>query len=159
MAPKEEWALVLAAFALSVPLWLVKNRAVGPGHVVEEPITLVPEDHGRLACMRERSVGRYSCEYRARALGRDASLHKADILAPYMTTERALYLVPGLFEQPAVAAYVSRHVEGARFTARCKLRLIEMVNDYELRFRGDSPWGKGQPAWVAEPVSCVVARE
>jgi hypothetical protein len=76
-----------------------------------------------------------------------------------MTTERALYLVPGLFEQPAVATYVSRHVEGARFTARCKLRLVEMVDDYELRFRRDSPWGKGQPAWVAEPVSCVATRE
>ena len=83
----------------------------------------------------------------------------ADIIAPYMTTERTLYLIPGLFEQPEVLSYVSRHVEGARFTARCKLRLVERVDDYELRFRSDSPWGKGQPAWVAEPVSCVARRE
>jgi hypothetical protein len=159
MAPKAEWALVLTAFALSIPLWLAKNRSVGRGDVVEEPITLVPEDRDRLACLRERSVGRYSCEFRTRDQGRAMNSSKADVLAPYLTTERALYLVPGLFEQPAVATYVSRHVEGARFTARCKLRLVEMVNDYEIRFRSDSPWGRGQPAWVAEPVSCTAARE
>jgi hypothetical protein len=157
MAPKAEWALVLATFALSVPLWLLKNRGVAPGDIVEEPITLVPEDHGRLACRRDRPVGRYSCGY-----GKDrrpvGSAREADVLAPYMTTERALYLVPGLFAQPAIATFVSRHVEGARFTARCELRLIEMVVDYEVRFRNDSPWGKGQPAWVAEPVSCVAVR-
>jgi hypothetical protein len=159
MAPKAEWALVLTAFALSVPLWLAKNRAVGAGDVVEEPITLVPEDQGRLACMRDRPVGRYSCEYGKADRRPEGSARKADIIAPYMTTERALYLVPGLFEQPAIATFVSRHVEGARFTARCKLRLVEMVDDYELRFRNNAPWGRGQPAWLAEPVSCVTVRD
>jgi hypothetical protein len=157
MAAKAEWALVLAAFALSVPLWLVKS-SLGPGVVVEEPITLVPEDRGALACMRQRPVGRYACEYRTDDGGRAPSVRPADVIAPYLTTERVLYLIPGLFEEPAVSAFVSRHIAGARFTARCKLRLLERVDDYEIRFRSDTPWGKGQPAWVAEPVSCVTAR-
>lgn len=156
MVPRAEWALVLAALALSVPLWRMKSRALGPGDVVEEPITLVPEDQRKLACMRNRPVGRYSCAYRTRVQRSDTS-NAEHVIAPYMTTERALYLVPGLFEQPEVTAFVSRHVEGTRFTATCKLRLVEVVRDYELRFRDDTPWGPGQPAWVAEPVSCTVS--
>jgi hypothetical protein len=126
--------------------------------VVEEPITLVPEDRGKLACKREHPVGQYGCEYRG-AGRRGAGLRPEDTIAPYMTTERVLYLVAGLFEQPAVSSYVSRHVEGTRFTARCKLRLVERIDDYELRFRNDTPWGKGPPAWIAAPVSCVASSD
>jgi hypothetical protein len=157
MVPRAEWALVLAAFALAVPLWRLKSHSLGRGDVVEEPITLVPEDNGKLACKRDRPVGRYVCAYGTMDHRRDVGGDAGHVIAPYMTTERALYLIPGLFEQPEVAAFVSRRVEGTRFTARCKLRLVEVVSDYELRFRDDTPWGKGQPAWVAEPLSCTVA--
>jgi hypothetical protein len=159
MAPKAEWTLVLAAFALSVPLWLFRGGGAGRGDVVEEPITLVPEDSGRLACMRDRPVGPYYCAYRTETDKHAASVAGDKVIAPYLTTERTLYLVADLFDEPSVSRFVSRHVGGGRFTALCKLRLVEMIRDYELRFRNDTPWGKGEPAWVVEPLSCVTTAE
>ena len=87
----------------------------------------------------------------------------AQILAPYVTTERALYLVPGLFTQPAVAARLAaeppedRPIESLRrFTARCQLRLIERVEGVKLRWAHGGPFGAPEAAWAGEPQNCRV---
>jgi hypothetical protein len=159
MAGKVEWAAVAAALVLAVPLWRTKNRGPEAGDVVEEPITLVPEDRERLSCALDHAVGRYACAFRSETEKTEPAPAKDAVLAPCMTTSRSMYLVAGLFEERNVAQYLSRHYENRRFTAQCKLRLLELVDRYELRFRSETPWGKGQAAWVAEPVSCVARTE
>jgi len=156
MAPKAEWAVVVAALALAVPLWRARDRAARAGDVVEEPITLVPEDKNRLACLLDHRVGPYTCAFRTELERWNPEPAGKEIAVPCMTTARKLYLVAGLFDEPSVSHHVSRHYTNARFTARCKLRLVSLVTDYKLRFANDAPWGREGPIWLAEPLSCTV---
>jgi hypothetical protein len=155
MARKLEWAVVVAGLSCAVPLWRARDPGASPGDVVEEPITLVPEDRDKLACMLDHPISGYSCAYRAPGEPTDPPPPAKNVIVPCMTIERTLYLVAGLFEDPAVSRRVSSGYGYRRFTARCKLRLVELVTGYELRFANDAPWGREGPAWLVEPVSCV----
>ena len=79
-----------------------------------------------------------------------------DVLQPVMTERRMQYLVPGLFQQASVAQYVSSNAENARFTASCRLRLLQILPSYKARFRRSGPWDMGGPSWIVEPVDCKV---
>jgi hypothetical protein len=85
------------------------------------------------------------------------------VLAPYLTTSGQLFLIAGLFEQPAVAQRYEREnpagrkrEELRRFTASCKLKLLGEV-DARMQFAPGSPWGAPQKAWAASPVQCQVS--
>lgn len=156
MAPKAEWAVLAAALVAAVPIWRTATRGASAGDVVEAPITLVPEDRGRLACLLDHPVGRYSCAYRSERDEWKPRPAPENVAVPCLTTDRTLFLVPGLFENSAIADHLRASRSGARFTARCKLRLVELVPDFELRFGADAPWGREGPAWLAEPLACVV---
>jgi hypothetical protein len=151
----KEWTIVGVTLALSVALFEARGCAPRRGDVVEAPITLVPTDRYGLECALSRPVGRYRCAYTAEHDVASPPPGPADVLQPYVTTSRAPFLVPGLFEVLSVRLFVARVPPTRRFVARCKLRLVEQVEGHETRFRHADPWGKAAtPTWVAEPVSC-----
>lgn len=151
----KEWTIVAVTFALSVVLWSARGGGPQSGDLVEAPITLVPGDRSTLECALERPVGRYRCAYRDAHTLASPPPSPADVIQPYVTTSRALFLVPGLFEVLSVRLFVARISPDRRFVARCKLRLIAPVSGFQTRFRREDAWDAArEPTWVAEPVSC-----
>jgi hypothetical protein len=151
----KEWTLVgVTALAAVVAFNFQRGRAVATGDVADAAITVVPADEGRLACATSQAVGPYRCEYDA-AGSAAPPVEPKNRVAPYLTLDRTLYLVPGLFEVPSVRAFAARHGPNDRFVARCKVRLVEPVTEFKIRFQPEAPWeAKGGPNWLAEPVSC-----
>lgn len=160
---RRDWLVVLVAFALAWPLWSWRGRVNQVGLVVDAPITLITSDRENLSCALDAVVGRYRCRFRDAGGPWPDPWPPGDLLAPYVTTDRHMFLVPGLFEQPAILArYAQESPKDVpperlrRFVARCKLRLVERIERFQARWSEHSNFGPQNGAWVAEPISCTV---
>ncbi|HEY4188337.1 MAG TPA: hypothetical protein VGP07_24905 [Polyangia bacterium] len=160
-----KWLVVGIAAIVAGSLWSWRGK-VGGAKPVDAPITLVTSDREDLACALDRAIGKYKCEFSAPGQRWSDAPAAKDRLAPYFTVDRQLYLVPGLFEQPALAArYQSESPQGRprdklrRFVARCKLRLVEKVDGLKTRWLVGGNFGPSDGAWVAEPEDCKVTNE
>ncbi len=152
---RNEWLLVGATLLLGAVLFEVRGGSPHPGDLVDAPISLVPNDRFALECSLPLPVGRYRCAYTDGVTPSTPPPTDADRLAPYVTTARGLFLVPGLFQVPSVRLFAARVPPTQRFVARCKLRLVQQVPGAATRFRPTDGWGKETaPVWVAEPASC-----
>lgn len=160
-----EWSLVVVAALAAVPLWLWRGGG-GPGTVIEVPLTLVTADKHALTCALNRPVGRYRCAFSAPDAAWPTPPSPADTLTQYLTTERRLLLIPGLFEQPALRArYESERPQGRRlselhrFTATCRVRLLEKVQWVHTRWAKRGKWDRSEGAWVVEPLGCTTQED
>jgi hypothetical protein len=159
-----QWVVVAVAAALAWPLWSWRGVVNREGLVVAESITLITSDRDNLSCALDRTVGRYRCAYRAPGEPWKGAWPRADLLAPYVAVdEHRIFLVPGLFEQPALSKRVAfEPPEGVprehltRFEAHCQLRLVHRVEEIQARWSNDWDWGRQTGVWIAEPVSCEV---
>ncbi|HEY8924986.1 MAG TPA: hypothetical protein VIU64_11445 [Polyangia bacterium] len=159
-----EWILVGVAALIAWKLWDWRGSVTGPGKTTTAPITLVSADRDDLACAFGGTIaGKYRCEFDASAKPWPNPPAPGERLAPYFTTERQLYLIPGLFEQSALqkryAADTGSHLQRdqqKRFVARCELRLVEKVEKVKTRWLRGGDFNDADNAWVAEPKSCTV---
>ena len=163
---KLEWWLVAAAAVVAVPLWLWRGSEVGPGTVIDAPISLITADKHELSCALPDSIGHYRCAFRMPDETWPEAPAPAETLTQYLTTERRLLLVPGLFERPEIAArYASEPPQGKRpsrlrrFVAQCKLRLVTKVPWVYTRWARRGNWDHSGAAWVAEPLGCTTRDE
>lgn len=152
--------MVALAALFAVPLWLWRGKDVGAGAVLEVPITLVTADKHELSCALDRPINGHRCAFSAPDVAWPDPPEPVHTLVQYFTTERRLFVIPGLFEQPAIAErYRSEPPQGRRpsrlkrFTAVCQLRLLEKVRGIHTRWAPNGDWGLSD-GWVAEPVSC-----
>jgi hypothetical protein len=144
-------------------LFSLRGHLAGANDVIEAPITLITSDRDDLGCAAERSFGRYRCEYQAADRRWPAPPAPAEQLAAYYTEDRRMFLIPGLFEQPALAARYAQesptHTSRDslhRFTVRCKLRLLQKTDQFKVRWVRGQDWSPGTAAWVAEPIECKI---
>lgn len=162
--------LFLVFTALVPDLGLRKTpRRLAKGATIDVAITLVTADARDLACASDETVAGARCLYdeagnlRSGLPTGDAAGQSAEVLAPYMTTDNVLFLVPGLFAEPAVA---QRYREDPptvererlkRFTARCRMKLEGRANDVAVRWSPDAAFGP-QPsgAWVGRVSECRI---
>jgi hypothetical protein len=161
-----EWVIVALAVLVAWKLWDWRGQTAGPGKDTDAPITLVTSDREDLACGFGGSVGRYRCGFDANGKPWPDPPAAADRLAPYYTTNRQLYLIPGLFEQSALAKRYASELPSnvprdkqKRFVARCQLHLVQKVDHFKTRWLAGAPFNDSDGAWVAEPTSCTVLNE
>ncbi|MBL8915397.1 MAG: hypothetical protein JNM17_32130 [Archangium sp.] len=136
---RDQWILVGATIVLALAL-LVFGRGEGDGAFVE--VSIVPRDAGNLGC--EGVFGAYSCQATSGAL------------CPFVTTSNRLVALPGLFEQPAVASWLSHpKTPDERVRVRCRARPLQMGVAISIRFSADAQY---QPttADIAEISACEV---
>ena len=131
--------------------------------VLDAPITLVTSDRENLSCALDRTVGPYRCRFRAPGRLWPEPSPPKDLLAPYVTLGRQVFLVPGLFEMPDLSARRTAEEQAnvpperlRRFVARCKLRLVERIEQLQTRWSERGNWGRQDGVWIAEPISCKV---
>jgi hypothetical protein len=160
---RREWLLVAAAALLAVGLWRWRGPERGAGDIVEAPFTLLTADRDQLVCALDHPVHGFRCGLETPERPASPAPPAAQTLAPALTTSRALYLVAGLFAQPALLARVAeeppedRPVESLRrFTTRCRLRLLGKADGVRLRWAAAAAWEPPRSLWVAEPVDCRV---
>lgn len=156
------WLIVGIAAIVAGSLWSWRGKSASQ-RTIDAPITLVTSDREDLACAYPKAVGEYRCEYPSPGQAWPKPPAAKDKLAPYFTTDRQMFLIPGLFEQPALAArYRSEPPAGKRrdqlhrFTARCRLHLIQKVEGFETRWMLTAGFGPGDSAWVATAENCTV---
>jgi hypothetical protein len=149
-----------------VPLWYWRGSGLGPGTIVEAPLSLITADKHELSCALPTAVGRYKCAFRAPDEAWPEPAAPADTLTQYLTTDRRLMLVPGLFEQREIAArYAEEPPQGVRlrqlrrFIATCKVRLVRKVPWVYTRWSRRGNWDESGAAWVAEPLGCSLRDE
>lgn len=152
------------------PLPTRPQPVLATGAVIDAPITLVSADKRDLACMLEAEVDGYHCEYAASDKtwsqahpGSDANDRK-HLLAPYRTIDDLMFLIPGLFEEPAVDERY-RDEPGTkaprdklqRFTAQCKLKLIREVDNVMERWNPKWQWQGPNKVWMGTVSDCQVS--
>lgn len=163
--PKRQWLFVLGALVLGAGLLLfTRGRAFGGGERVSLQLTLITSDRNDLDCALDDEVAGFRCGYRSNGERATPPPDKGKTLAPYMTPDRRLLLVPGLFELPALSARYDREKPTGRsrqrlkrFLATCQMQLVTKVPKAQVRFGKRSKWDPVQDTWLAKAESCTVS--
>jgi hypothetical protein len=155
--------VVGVSFVAGLALWSWRGRVPGRGATIHAAINLVSTDRDDLACASDQSFGRRRCEFRAPRIRWPDPPAPADRLAAYFTLDGRLLIVPGLFEQPAVAArFAAEAASGLprdlrhRFAASCRFELVDQLRDFHTRWLASGGWNHQDEAWVAIPSDCHV---
>ncbi|MBN1607257.1 MAG: hypothetical protein JW940_11535 [Polyangiaceae bacterium] len=138
-------AAVAVALVASVALTHRREKSERSGEVLDADITLVTADRKDLDCVSSEDVDGYACGYSDEKTAR--KLDESKKLRPYMTLDRQMYLIPGLFLEPAIAArYQTEPPDNKpreqlrRFTAKCKVTIVDDIDNVRVRWTPSGPW-------------------
>ena len=158
-ARRPRWLVVAVPVLIALALWWWRAGHSG----VDASISLVTSDHDDLACASEQTFGRYRCEFKAPGVPWPNPPAAADRLAGYYTVEQKLYVIPGLFEQPALAArYTAEEPKKVprdqrpRFSAACQLKVTDQMRNFQTRWLKNGDWGHQDEAPVAIASDCRI---
>lgn len=136
--------------------------------VIDAAITLISADAGRLACASDIEAGEAHCAFGgdtkpwAAKEGKSAGKPE-DVVAPYMTVDNVLFLIPGLFTQPVLkkrlddeppGKFTKEELENRRFTVTCKLKLEQKFENFKVRWDVGQSWGDRKDAWFGRVSDC-----
>ena len=141
----------------------VLGLARAPGGHRRLDHALITTDRDDLACASEQRFGRYRCEFRAPGVPWPDPPAPADRLVGFFTVDQQLYVIPGLFEQPALAArYASDESrklspdQRQRFAAACQLNVTGHLRNFQTRWLKTGDWGHQDEAPVATASDCRI---
>ncbi|HVZ87199.1 MAG TPA: hypothetical protein VHG72_09525 [Polyangia bacterium] len=161
--PKRSVWIIAAAVALIAGALWSRQRSGPSQDTPPTSITLVTSDRGDLACASQQTIGRYRCEFQAPGAAWPQPPAAADRLVPYYTVDHKLYVIPGLFEQPALdARYKAEEPQKLardqrpRFTADCQLKVIDRLKDLQTRWLKAGDWTHEDEAPVAIASNCRI---
>jgi hypothetical protein len=138
------------------------------GDVIDAGLTLVTADAFGLSCASDtKTPGNAHCGFNAQTTPwkaeNDAQGKPENIIAPYMTVDNVLFLIPGLFTQPVLkkrledeppAKFTKEQMEERRFTVTCKLKVEQKFEKFKVRWANGQPWGDRDDAWVGSVSDC-----
>lgn len=169
---------VIAIALCSYIWWVTGDPAVLPkknqpelsqGTVIDAPITLVSADKRDLACASDLEFEGYHCAFKtSQEPWPDWDLSNAEIrkktLSPYMTVDNIMFLIPGLFEDPAIneryqddAPHSQSRDNLDRFTAQCKLKAVHQLEGVMVRWLPTGKWQGPHKVWIGEASNCQVS--
>lgn len=126
--------------------------------VVEADITLVTSDSNDLDCAAPEGIQGFACGFSddLAALPGDERTK----LQPVYTLDHRLFLVPGIFHEPAIQARFQSELPDKpreqlnRFTANCDLRIIGTLSGVRTRWLAGGEWTPPQAIAVAVLLNC-----
>ncbi|MBI5536677.1 MAG: hypothetical protein HY898_28415 [Deltaproteobacteria bacterium] len=175
-----QYGFIAFALGLGLFIWWVRSDPNPPptrpapemvkGAVIDAPITLVTSDRNDLACVLPNKdvEGGYHCEFvgvdKPWAESASENVDRKKLLAPYKTIDDALILIPGLFEEPAVAERYQDEIPNpknkdklARFTAQCKVKLTTEVENVMVRWNPKGQWQGPHKVFIGIASNCQVS--
>lgn len=140
------------------------------GQEIDAAITLVSTDAKALACASSEEIAGRHCEFEpsrppkpwSKALSTELPEEPRRVLAPYKTTEDAMFLIPGLFSEPALVERLRIDppvfgVEHSRFSAHCKLRIVGKMSKLDVRWAPSGPWYPATNVFIATASGCTLS--
>ena len=130
------------------------------GSTVAADITLITSDRTDVDCSAATGVEPYRCGFSDENMPWHGD--EKNKLKPFYTTDRHLYLIPGLFLQPALEARFKAEPPDKprdllkRFTAKCTLKIAGKVGGVRVRWMSTGAWSNPEEVEVATVVDCKV---
>lgn len=131
-----------------------------PGSTVAADITLITSDRANVDCSAATGIGAFNCAFSDENMARNND--EQNKLKPFYTTDRKLYLIPGLFLTPALADRFKAEPPDKprdllkRFTAKCNLKVLGKVGGVKVRWLATGTWSNPEEVEVASVVDCKV---
>ncbi|HEY4394439.1 MAG TPA: hypothetical protein VGP64_10270 [Polyangia bacterium] len=167
LSRRPAWIILAVIAVIALAVWSFRGKSsgggagAGPGAVDGTAINLVTSDRDDLACASDKSFGKYRCEFKAPGVPWPNPPAPADRLAGYYTMDQKLMVIPGLFEQPALAARYTQEQarnlprdQRPRFSASCQFKTIDHLKDFQTRWLKTGEWGHQDEAPVAVASDC-----
>jgi len=160
------WIAIGIGVAIAVLLVMKRGGSSEGGDQVEVgstttgDLTLVAADRNELECAAEKSVESYQCGFADENQARNVD--EKTKLRPFMTIDRKLYLIPGLFLEKSVAQRYTMEgpntprPEQKRFTAKCKIKVIGELDNVKLRWSPTGTWEPPKKFPVATVSDCAI---
>jgi hypothetical protein len=131
-----------------------------PSGAVAADITLITSDRADVDCSAATGIAAYRCGFSDENMPWHGD--EQNKLKPYYTADRHLYLIPGLFLQPAVQERFKKEPPDKprdllkRFTAKCNLKIAGKVGGVRVRWLATGTWGNPEEVEVATVIDCKV---
>jgi hypothetical protein len=132
----------------------------GGSSVVDAAITLITSDRNDVDCVSDTAIDGMRCAFITPE--KPAQVDEKNKLQPFFTVDRRLFLIPGLFLDPAIELRFKSEPptkpreQLTRFVARCKLRIQNSVTNIRVRWTARDNFGDPQPAEIATVVECKI---
>lgn len=139
------------------------------GQELEAAITLVSTDAKALACASKEEIDGRHCAFEGlnpatpwtKPLSQELS-EEERVLAPYKTTNDVMFLIPGLFSEPALVERLKVDppifgIEHTRFNAHCRLKVVGKAAKLDVRWAPNGPWHPATNVFVATASGCTVS--
>jgi hypothetical protein len=155
--------LVIAAVAIFAAYFATRQGSFtsAPGAPPKPAaITLVTADRTDLDCVASKAIQGFHCGYSS-----EATTWQGDEqikLRPYYTLDRHLYLIPGLFLEPAIAKRFQSELANKprdqlkRFTANCQIKVIGKLAGARTHWVPDSAWSNPEEIEVGTVSGCKI---
>jgi hypothetical protein len=130
------------------------------GSAVTGDLTLVTADRNELECAAAKGVQNYQCGFADEKQTRP--VQENNKLRPFMTVDRHLYLIPGLFLDPAISQRYNAEPanrprnELKRFTAKCMIKVVDQLDGVKLRWAPGGTWEPAKKFAVATVSDCKI---
>jgi hypothetical protein len=153
--------VIVAAVIAAVVIAVLRTSATDAGaKTTPADITLVTSDRTDVDCVSLKGVRGYYCGY-----SNEIATWQGDEqnkLKPYYTTDRHLYLVPGLFLEPAIRVRYQSELPNKpreqlkRFTAHCQIKVIDKLPGVRVHWIANSAWSDPQEVEVGLVSNCKI---
>ena len=154
--------LAVAAVVIVSAYLATRRGALTPatGSATSAAITLVTSDRADVDCVSAKDLNGLRCGFSTEIANWQGD--EQNKLKPFFTTDRRMYLIPGLFLEPAVAArYRSEppnkpREQLKRFTAQCQIKVIGKLAGVRTHWIANAAWSDPQDIDVATVSSCKI---
>jgi len=127
---------------------------------VAADITLITSDRADVDCSAATGIDPYRCGFSDENMPWNGD--EKNKLKPFYTTDRHLYLIPGLFLAPALQERFKAEPPDKprdllkRFTAKCNLKISGKVGGVRVRWLTTGAWSNPEEVEVATVIDCKV---
>ena len=162
------WIAIGVGVVIAV-LLVLKPGSGGPGGSQGLPavgstttgdLTLVTADRNELECAAANGFQNYHCGFADEKQARQ--VEERQKLRPFMTVDRQLYLIPGLFLEPAISQRYNSEPpnkprpELKRFTAKCTIKVVGELDGVKLRWAPEGTWEPAKKFPIANVSDCKI---
>jgi hypothetical protein len=154
--------VVAAIVVLGAYLTWQRSRAtsVAGSRPTPADITLVTADRTDLDCVASKTIQGFHCGFSNET--KPWETDERAKLKPYYTLDRHLYLIPGLFLEPAILNRYQAELPNKlreqlkRFTAHCQIKVVGKLTGVRTHWAAGSAWSNPEDIEVGTISDCKI---
>ena len=157
---KVVFGLAVAAIVIVGAYFATRRSLPSGGNPVPADITLVTSDRTDLDCVAANGIQGFHCGFSTEI--KEWQADEQIKLKPYYTLDRHLYLIPGLFLEPAILKRYQSELPNKpreqlrRFTAHCQIKVVGKLAGARTRWVANSAWSNPEDIEVGTISGCKI---